>query len=60
MRTWTINGKGSYRSLAVALLQARRKHPDYVWGRPYQGSNGRMRVVGKRGEADDVLVIEQR
>ncbi len=58
-KTWTVNGKGNYPSLAVAMLMARRKFPAAVFGEPHQGGNGRMAVIGKLGEANDPVVIEQ-
>lgn len=56
---WTINGHGRYQSMPVAQRHAERKFPAVVWGNPHQGPSGRIRVVGKLGDADDPVVIEQ-
>ena len=49
-----------FRFRTAATSHAEKKFPAIVWGGWHQGPDGKNRIVGKLGEADDPVIVTER
>jgi hypothetical protein len=60
MATYTVTGeRKKFKHGGAALEHAKRKYPEVVWGSWHQGTDGRMRIVGKvPGGVSDPIIVQ--